>query len=401
MPVTFEVLTIPVMIAETISLRILAFPKVLATLGLLPGIAVIIGVGVLTTYTGLVIGDFKCRYPQAHSMADAGTILWGRIGCEILGAAQLIFFVFIMGSHILTISVMMSVLTGYSGCTVLFSVAGGLPSNVFTIPRRLESLSFLSSPYSNIITAYVSRSIISIANIVFAYAGHVAFFAFFSELRGVRDYPRALALLQMSEVTLYMVTAIVIHVLVGNDVASPSLNSVSPLFKKISYGIAIPTQECHALTSPWCNISMGRCMRDSMVFGLGSFGKHTGIQRYLGPCKLILCQLVYFQSSRRVLALPQCTWEASKLEADNSDRLQLHHCHHRSSYVYILGYTHLSDQLKAMLVRVSFEGGSPVQLGQKLDLCLQEPSSLYQIITCSSPVPVLPVLLTTSSEHVH
>lgn len=36
MPVTFEVLTIPVMIAETISLRILAFPKVLATLGLLP-----------------------------------------------------------------------------------------------------------------------------------------------------------------------------------------------------------------------------------------------------------------------------------------------------------------------------------------------------------------------------
>lgn len=125
MPLTYEVLTIPVMIAETISLRILAFPKVLATLGLLPydflslerkwlwllhkltwrsGIAVIIGVGVLTTYTGLVIGDFKCRYPQAHSMADAGTILWGRIGCGILGAAQLIFFVFIMGSHILTFS---------------------------------------------------------------------------------------------------------------------------------------------------------------------------------------------------------------------------------------------------------------------------------------------------------
>ncbi|GCB22318.1 N amino acid transport system protein [Aspergillus awamori] len=243
MPVTFEVLTIPVMIAETISLRILAFPKVLATLGLLPGIAVIIGVGVLTTYTGLVIGDFKCRYPQAHSMADAGTILWGRIGCEILGAAQLIFFVFIMGSHILTFSVMMSVLTGYSGCTVLFSVAGGLPSNVFTIPRRLESLSFLSSvSFASVLGAvFASMSIISIANIVFAYAGHVAFFTFFSELRGVRDYPRALALLRVSEVTLYMVTAIVIHVLVGNDVASPSLNSVSPIFKKISYGIAIQT----------------------------------------------------------------------------------------------------------------------------------------------------------------
>ncbi|EHA17718.1 hypothetical protein ASPNIDRAFT_123490 [Aspergillus niger ATCC 1015] len=113
----------------------------------------------------------------------------------------------------------MSVLTGYSGCTVLFFVAGGLPSNVFTMPRRLESLSFLSS--------------ISFASVLGA--------VFAGMLRGVRDYPRALALLQMSEVTLYMVTAIVIHVLVGNDVASPSLKSVSPIFKKISYGIAIPT----------------------------------------------------------------------------------------------------------------------------------------------------------------
>ncbi|GKZ51606.1 hypothetical protein AbraIFM66951_006256, partial [Aspergillus brasiliensis] len=82
---------------------------------------------------------------------------------------------------------------------------------------------------------------VAIANVVFAYAGHVAFFAFFSELRDVRDYSRALALLQLSEMTLYIATAVVIYVLVGKDVASPSLNSVGPLFKKISYGIAIPT----------------------------------------------------------------------------------------------------------------------------------------------------------------
>ncbi|PYH29540.1 uncharacterized protein BO87DRAFT_447682 [Aspergillus neoniger CBS 115656] len=254
-----------IMIAETISLGILALPKVLATLGLFPGIAVIIGVGVLTTYTGLVIGEFKRRYAQTHSMADAGSILWGRTGCEILGAAQLIFFILIMASHILTFSIMVSVLTGYSGCTVLISVAGGLLSIVFTIPRRLESLSFLSSiSFASVLGAvFVSMVggaslnktspiqtslpptfhdiVVAIANVVFAYAGHVAFFAFFSELRDVKDYPRALALLQVSEVTLYTVTAIVLYLLVGKDIASPSLNSVSSLFKKISYGIAIPT----------------------------------------------------------------------------------------------------------------------------------------------------------------
>ncbi|GKZ38301.1 hypothetical protein AbraIFM66950_010402 [Aspergillus brasiliensis] len=232
-----------IMIAETISLGVLALPKVLATLGLLPGIALIVGVGVLTTYTGLVIGEFKCRYAQTHSMADAGSIMWGRIGCEILGAGQLIFFIFIM---------------------VLFSVAGGMLSFVFTIPRRLQSLSFLSSiSFASVLGAVLASMVgaslretrhiptsspptfhdtmVAIANVVFAYAGYVAFFAFFSELRDVRDYSRALALLQLSEMTLYIATAVVIYVLVGKDVASPSLNSVGPLFKKISYGIAIPT----------------------------------------------------------------------------------------------------------------------------------------------------------------
>ncbi|PWY67488.1 hypothetical protein BO83DRAFT_401180 [Aspergillus eucalypticola CBS 122712] len=213
-------LEIPVMIAETISLGILTLPKVLAILGLFPyvEIAVIIGVGVLTTYTGLVIGEFKRRYAQTHSMADAGSIL-----------------------HILTFSIMVSVLTGYSGCTVLFSVAGGLLSIVFTIPRRLESLSFLSSisfasvlgavlvsmvPYPESLPPTFHDIMVAIANVVFAYAGH---------LRDVKDHPKG------TSVTLYIVTAIVLYVLVEKDIASPSLNSVSPLSKKIAYGIAIPT----------------------------------------------------------------------------------------------------------------------------------------------------------------
>ncbi|PYI04834.1 hypothetical protein BO78DRAFT_449004 [Aspergillus sclerotiicarbonarius CBS 121057] len=165
------------------------------------GVAVIVGVGIPTTYTRLVIGEFKYRYAQAHSMADAGNILWGRFGCEILGAAQLVFFTFSMGSHILTFSIMVNVLSGHLGCTVLFTETGALLSFVLTISRRLESLSFLSP-----IT-----------------------------------YPNALALLYLSEMTLYTVTAIVIYKLVGPDVASPSLNPAGPLFREISYGIAVLT----------------------------------------------------------------------------------------------------------------------------------------------------------------
>ncbi|PTU22373.1 hypothetical protein P175DRAFT_0431285 [Aspergillus ochraceoroseus IBT 24754] len=256
-----------IMIAETISLGILALPKVLATLGLVPGVAVIIGVGILTTYTGLVIGQFKCRHLHIHSMADAGEILLGKVGREVLAAAQLVFYMFIMGSHILTFSIMMNVLTEHSACTIIFSIIGLLVSFAFTLPRRLEELSHLSTisfisivgaVFITIIGTSVTKSstgpisffppkatahdtMVAIANVVFAYAGHVAFFTLFSELKEIEDYPKAVALLQGSEIILYTVSAIVIYVFAGPGVASPALNSAGSPFRKIAYGIAIPT----------------------------------------------------------------------------------------------------------------------------------------------------------------
>jgi len=57
----------------------------------------------MATYTGYVIGQFKQKYPHVHSMADAGEVLFGPIGREVLGVGQILFFIFIMGSHILTL----------------------------------------------------------------------------------------------------------------------------------------------------------------------------------------------------------------------------------------------------------------------------------------------------------
>ena len=87
----------------------------------------------------------------------------------------------------------------------------------------------------------VHDACLAIANVVFAYAGHVAFFTLFSELKDIKDFPKALALLQTCEMILYTTTAIVIYAYVGPEVASPALNSATKLFRMVSYGIAIPT----------------------------------------------------------------------------------------------------------------------------------------------------------------
>ncbi|KAJ5549751.1 Glycerol-3-phosphate dehydrogenase mitochondrial [Penicillium sp. DV-2018c] len=256
-----------IMIAETISLGILALPKALATLGLVPGVLTILGVGIVSAYTGYTIGRFKCRHVQVHSMADAGDLLMGKIGRHTLDVAQLIFFVLVMGSHVLTFSIMMNVLTDHSSCTIIFSVVGLLASFMLTLPRRLERLSHISlvsfvSIIGAVLTGMIGVALVkqnrlpvsafasppkvhdaclAVANIIFAYAGHVAFFTLFSELRDLKDFPKALALLQMSEMVLYTVATIVMYVYIGPTVDSPALNSAGRLFRKISYAIAMPT----------------------------------------------------------------------------------------------------------------------------------------------------------------
>ncbi|TGO49123.1 hypothetical protein BCON_0220g00090 [Botryotinia convoluta] len=96
-----------IMIAETISLGILALPSVLSTVGLIPGLILIISMGILAWYSGLLIHRFRTAYPSIISWADACSILLTplgipNVGREIAGAAQILFLLFLMASHILT-----------------------------------------------------------------------------------------------------------------------------------------------------------------------------------------------------------------------------------------------------------------------------------------------------------
>lgn len=53
-----------VALAETISLGVLALPRAVATLRLVPSLLLIFFSGITATYTGYVIGQFKQAFPQ-------------------------------------------------------------------------------------------------------------------------------------------------------------------------------------------------------------------------------------------------------------------------------------------------------------------------------------------------
>lgn len=282
------------MIAETISLGILSLPSVLATIGMVPGAILIFGLGLVATYSGYVIGQFKVAHPwvskhslanslpicitltpsvQVHNMADAGFVLfqplgprWAAVAREFFGAAQTIFLVFSMASHILTWTICLNTLTEGATCTIVWGVIGLILFWIFDIPRTLLKVSWLSCvSFFSITTAVIvtmagvgardpahghfratqstdfATAFLSVTNIVFAYAGHVAFFSFISEMKNPRDFPKALVTLQAVDTSMYFLVALVVYAYGGDDVDSPALGSAGSITGKVAWGLAIPT----------------------------------------------------------------------------------------------------------------------------------------------------------------
>lgn len=82
-------------------------------------------------------------------MGDAGEVMFhpmglARFGREFLGTAQLLFLIFVMGSHILTFSVMMDTITDHGTCSIVFGIVGLIVSFIFALPRTLRKVSWFS-----------------------------------------------------------------------------------------------------------------------------------------------------------------------------------------------------------------------------------------------------------------
>lgn len=227
---------------------------------------ILIGIGIIATYTGYVYGQFKLRYPHVTSMADAGEVLMGAFGRELLGVTQVLFIIFFMASHLVTFTTAFNVLTNHGTCSIVFGVVGLVVSLICSLPRTLKNVSWLSmASFTSIVSAIVICMIglgvqypagkpvkatvdtdlvtafSAVLNIIFAYIGHVAYFGIMAELKDPRDFPKALCLLQSLDIVIYIVTAVVIYRYAGDGVGSPALGSTNPVLQKVAYGIALPT----------------------------------------------------------------------------------------------------------------------------------------------------------------
>ncbi|PSR77566.1 hypothetical protein PHLCEN_2v7756 [Hermanssonia centrifuga] len=253
------------MLAETVSLGILSIPSVFASLGMVAGCILVISLGAIATATGYVLGQFKLRYPHVHNMADAGEIIAGPIGREVLGGAQVIFMIFVCGSHVLTGLIAFDTITNGASCSVLWAGISAIICLAFTIPRTLDGIAYLSvASFVSIIAAILitmigvgvvghqgavvvtshlnfANGFLAVTDIIFAYAGHVAFFTFIAEMKKPEDFAKALYALQIADTTLYLIVGIVVYAYTGSNAVSPALGNTGHTLRRVAYGVALPT----------------------------------------------------------------------------------------------------------------------------------------------------------------
>lgn len=135
------------MIAETISLGILSLPAALSTMGMIPGVVLIIILGIMAMYTGLVMGDFKLAHPDVENFADALEIVCGKhgnFGRAFGWVFQETLLLFVIAAHILTFGVEFNVLTNHASCTLAFTATGAVACLLFTLPRTFRGNRYIS-----------------------------------------------------------------------------------------------------------------------------------------------------------------------------------------------------------------------------------------------------------------
>lgn len=263
------------MMKTQIGLGVLSIPSVFDTLGMIPGIIVLLAIAIITTWSDYVVGVFKLNHPEVYGIDDVGKMIFGKPGQIIFGGAFVLYWVFVAGSGMLSLSIALNALSTHGACTAIFvavaAISGWLLASIQTLDRVswiawVGLAGILSSIFALTVAAGVqdrpsaapdstapfisdfkivsdnswAAAISACSSLVFAYAGTPAFFSIVSEMRDPKQYTRSLIICQTTVTVTYVVIGIVVYYFCGSYVASPALGSAGVTMKKVCYGLALP-----------------------------------------------------------------------------------------------------------------------------------------------------------------
>lgn len=132
------------LLKSQIGLGVLSVPAAFNTLGMAPGIIILIVVATITTWTGYVIGTFKLNHPTVYGIDDAGGIMFGPIGREALALAFCLYWLFVSGSAMLGVSIGLNAVSTHAICTAGFVAIAAAVGLCLASIRTLGRVSWLA-----------------------------------------------------------------------------------------------------------------------------------------------------------------------------------------------------------------------------------------------------------------
>lgn len=266
--------TAALMMKTQIGLGVLSIPSAFDTLGIVPGVICLCTIASITTWSDYMVGVFKLRHPQVYGIDDAGGLMFGRIGREIFGVAFCLYWIFVAGSGMLSVSIGLNALSLHGVCTAVFVAVAAIVGFCFASIRTLSSISWLAwvglvciitsiltvtiavgvqdrpadapetgvwvSDYKITNNPSFTDAMSAVSALVFAYAGTPAFFSIAAEMRDPRHYSRSLMICQTVVTVTYISIGCVVYYFCGSYVASPALGSAGASMKRVCYGLALP-----------------------------------------------------------------------------------------------------------------------------------------------------------------
>ncbi|KLT41283.1 putative neutral amino acid transporter [Cutaneotrichosporon oleaginosum] len=257
-----------------IALGVLAMPTALSAVGGVPGTLVILGIGLLTTWSDYTVGLFKRAHPEVYSLSDVGFVLAGKVGREIATFMYAAFMIAIVGAGLIPIAIAFNAVTAHATCTVAWVVLGAVVCFAVASIQTLNRISLVSwvgfisimgaivtltvavgvqdrpadapltGPWDKKISAFKDATffdgIAAISTAIFGYCGTPMFFSVISEMRDPRQFNRSLFTCQSIVISTYITIGVVVYYFCGQYLASPALGSAGLFLKKVTYGIALP-----------------------------------------------------------------------------------------------------------------------------------------------------------------
>lgn len=270
---------------DQVCLAVMAQSWSLSVLGWVPGLITMFLAGTLFFITSMTMHKFIMKYPQIMDICDFGYYAFGKSRIAYNFAAFMLMCnnIILIGFHILTAARILNTLSEHSLCTVVFNVIATIMGIVFSLPRTLHHVSFMSMfsafcmamaillfvifagigghPYVDPDTTYPYsgepvrtyafpppgttwvQCMNAMLNITFLWVPQILFPTFIAEMKRPQDFPKSLGVLTGISVFLFIVPPSIGFRYLGQYSVAPAFGSLGNLnYKKASFAfVIVPT----------------------------------------------------------------------------------------------------------------------------------------------------------------